>query len=92
VPQPPVDFALEVSSQGAPVSLLEELAGQVLRRVGCTTVPGAELTSALERATAGGTFGGPRRCDIQFRAHDHTLDILVSTGGGRLWQTSCTIP
>jgi len=74
------------------VSLLEALAGEVLRHVGCAAIPDAGLRAALEQGTAGGTFGGARRCDIQFRTHDQTLDILVSAGGGRIWQTSCAIP
>jgi hypothetical protein len=85
-------FALEFSSQGTPVPLLEELAGQVFRHVGCTTAPTEELTAALAKAAAGGAFGGAPRCDVQFRAHNRTLEILVSANGGRIWQTSCAIP
>ena len=85
-------FALEFSSQGAPVSLLEELTAHVLRHAGCTTLPGAELTEALTTATAGVTFGGARRCDVQFRARNQQMEILVSAGGGRIWQTSCALP
>jgi hypothetical protein len=92
VPQTAVPFALELSSQGAPVSLLEELTAQVLRHAGCTTLPGSELTEALVKATAGETFGGARRCDVQFRARDQQIEILVSAGGGRIWQTSCALP
>lgn len=88
----PFTFALEFSSQGAPVPLLEELAGQVCRHVGCTTTPAQELTTALTKAAAGSAFGGAPRCDVQFRAHNHTLEILVSANGGRVWQTSCAIP
>ena len=72
--------------------LLEELAGQVFRHVGCTTVPAGELAAALAKATADGAFGGARRCDVQLRAHNHTLEILVSANGGRIWQTACSIP
>jgi len=75
-----------------PGPLLEELAGQVFRHVGCTTHPAEELTAALARATAGGGFGGSARCDIQLRAHNRTLEILVSANGGRIWQGSCAIP
>jgi len=83
---------LEFSSQGAPGALLEELAGQVFRHVGCATQPSEELTAALAKATAGGGFGGSARCDIQLRAHNQTLEILVSANGGRIWQGSCAIP
>ena len=70
--------------------LLEELAEQVFRHVGCATPPGESLTAALQKAAAGG-FGGAARCDVQLRAHNHTLEILVSANGGRVWQGSCAI-
>jgi hypothetical protein len=88
----PFAFALEFSSQGASVALLEELAGQVFRHVGCPAAPMGELGAALTAATAGSTFGGASRCDVQFRAHNHSLEILVSANGGRIWQTSCALP
>ena len=86
-----MSFALEFSGQGVPVPLLEELAAQVFRFTGCTGVPTGELRAALMTATAEGTFGGAPRCDIQLRARNHTLEILVSANGGRVWQTSCAI-
>lgn len=92
MPSGPYSFFLEFSSQGAPLPLLETLAGDVFRHVGCTTAPTGELTAALARATADGAFGGARRCDVQLRAHNHTLEILVSANGGRVWQGSCAIP
>jgi hypothetical protein len=91
VPDLAAPFALEFSSQGVPVSLLEALTAHVLRYAGCTALPGAELTDALTRATAGGTVGA-RRCDVQFRTRNQQMDILISSGGGRIWQTSCAIP
>jgi hypothetical protein len=84
-------FALEFSSQGVASSLLGDLAAQVLTHVGCPAdVP--ELTDALEQAVAKGAFGGERRCDVQFRAANGTLEILVSSNGGRVWQTTRSIP
>ena len=84
-------FALEVSSQGANASLLEELAAQVLGHVGCASedIPG--LADALDQATAKGGFG-ERRCDVQFRAQNGTIEILVTSNGGRIFQTSRAIP
>lgn len=74
------------------MSLLTELATTVGRHVGCA-VPVGELQRALESATvSGATFGGPRRCDLQFKTRGHSLEILVSAGGGRVWQTACAIP
>lgn len=84
-------FTLEFSSQGAPALLLEELAWQVFRFTGCTAVPTDALRAALAKATADGAFGGSRRCDVQLRANSHTLEILVSANGGRIWQMSCAI-
>jgi hypothetical protein len=92
VPSHEFYFALEVSSQGAPATLVEDLAAQVFRYVGCspTAVPG--LTRAFEEAVAATAAGGDRRCDVQFRAHNGTLDVLVSSNGGRLWQETFAIP
>lgn len=84
-------FALEFSSQGASASLLEELASYVLGHVGCSRDEVPELASALEQAVAKGAHGD-RRCDVQFRVRDRKLEILVSSNGGRVWQTSRPIP
>ena len=84
----PFRFSLEFSSQAVPVPLLEQLAELVFAHVGCTSVASGELTAALAKATADGAFGGARRCDVQLRAHNHTLEILVSSNGGRVWQTT----
>jgi hypothetical protein len=83
-------FSLELSSQGASASLVEELAAHVLEHVGCSRDEIPELTGALEQAVAGNAFG-ERRCDVQFRAHNGKLEILVSSNGGRILQTSRSI-
>jgi anti-sigma regulatory factor (Ser/Thr protein kinase) len=83
-------FSLELSSQGVEASLVEELAAQVLEHVGCSRDDIPELTGALEQAVARNAYG-ERRCDVQFRAHDGRLEILVSSNGGRIFQTSRTI-
>jgi hypothetical protein len=85
-------FALEFSSQGAPVSLVEDLAANVFRHVGCAPEHAEELTEALETAAENGSIGGDRRCDVQFRARNGTLEVLVSSNGGRVWQTEILIP
>lgn len=84
-------FALEVSSQGAPPALVDDLAEQVLRHVGCSLGDAPELMTIVKQAVGGGSVG-QRRCDVQFRAHDGALEILVSSNGGHLWQTSVHIP
>lgn len=85
-------FALELSGQGAPMALLADLAAQVCRHVGCDAVPENELTAALTTATAAGNAFGARRCDVQFLAKRHRLEIVVSSNGGRIWQTACALP
>ena len=85
-------FALEFSSQGAPAPLVEELASQVLKYVGCTATPVPQMTAALEHAVAKTTAGGERRCDVQFRAHAGKLDILITSNGGRVFQETVAIP
>ncbi|HEY7173051.1 MAG TPA: hypothetical protein VH417_19505 [Vicinamibacterales bacterium] len=83
-------FSLELSSQGVEPSLVEELAAQVLEHVGCSRDDIPELAGALEQAVARNAYG-ERRCDVQFRAHNGKLEILVSSNGGRIFQTSRTI-
>ena len=83
-------FSLELSSQGVEASLVEELASQVLEHVGCSREDIPELAGALEQAVARNAYG-ERRCDVQFRAHNGRLEILVSSNGGRIFQTSRTI-
>jgi hypothetical protein len=92
VPATEFFFALEFSSQGAPASLVEDLAAQVFRYVGCPREAMDGLSEALEQAVAqSGAAGGHRRCDVQFRAANNSLDILVSSNGGRVWQKSLEI-
>ena len=85
-------FALEFSSQGVPASLVEDLASQVFRYVGCSAATVSGLTEAFEEATAGSAVGGHPRCDVQFRAHNGKFDVLVSSNGGRIWQETLPIP
>lgn len=80
-------FALECSSHGTPSALLEDLAEHVFKHVGCSTEHVEALSGALERAFAP-REGGHGRCDIQFRAREGELEVLVSSDGGRVWQTS----
>src|SRR6476469_2171510 len=85
-------FALEFSSQGAPASLVEDLAANVFRHVGAAPEHAEGLTQALQDATARGAIGGDRRCDIQFRARNGMLEVLVTSNAGRIWQTEILIP
>ena len=81
-------FALEFSGQGISAGLLTELASQVLRHVGSSPEAVSELAEALQQAVAEETGTGERRCDLQFRAYGGHVHILMSSNGGRVWQTS----
>ena len=86
-------FSLELSSQGLPAALLEDLALNVFHHCGCGTTHVGELRQALQDAvndTKGSA--GPRRCDVQFRAGQRKLDVLVTANGGRLWQATISLP
>jgi hypothetical protein len=92
VAAPEFYFALEFSSQGVPAGLLGELASQVLDHLGCRDGSAPDLPEALQEAVASGVTSAGDRCDVQFRAHGGTLEILVSRNGGRIWQASRHIP
>jgi hypothetical protein len=85
-------FALEFSSQGAPASLVEDLAANVFRHVGCAPEHAEDVSAALEQAVEKGALGSDRRCDVQFRARNGTLEVLISANGGRIWQAEILIP
>jgi len=86
-----VFFALEFSSQGAPATLLEDLAEHVFKHVGVSIDHVEGLGAALDKATAADGVG-ERRCDVQFRARSGELEVMVSSNGGRVWQTAIIIP
>lgn len=79
-------FALEVSSQGAPAALVDDLAQQIFKYVGCAQTSIPAMTEAIERAVEKTETVGARRCDVQFRAGGGKLEILVSSNGGRIFQ------
>ncbi|HEX4348146.1 MAG TPA: hypothetical protein VHZ73_11280 [Vicinamibacterales bacterium] len=85
-------FSLEFSSQGAPAALLEQLASQLLSHVGVSAADLPELSEALNKAVEDGSMGGKRRCDVQFRAQGSKLEIVVTANGGRVWQTTRSLP
>jgi hypothetical protein len=86
VPGQPFFFRLEFSSDGLSQALLEEVASQVLRHAGCSAREMPELDAALARAAA--TAAAERRCDLRFSFEDGALEIVVSSDGGRIFQTS----
>ena len=85
-------FALEFSSQGVPASLVEDLAANVFKHCGCSANHVEGLSGALDRAVDTSGSNGQRRCDVQFVARNGTLEVLVSSNGGRIWQTEIILP
>jgi len=81
-------FALEFSSQGVSADLLDDLAAHVLTHVGSSKEAVPELTASLQKAVAQGSASADRRCDVRFHAQPDKLEIVVSSNGGRIWQTS----
>ena len=82
----PFFFALEFSSQGVPLSLLSDLAAHVLEHVGASKQLVPKLVEALQEAVSKGAAGA--RADVRFQAQPGKLEIVVSSNGGRVWQTS----
>ncbi len=87
----PFYFALEFSSQGASAQLLGDLAAQVLEHAGSSRDAVPELTESLQKAVAQGTAAADSRCDVQFRLQPGKLEIVVSSNGGRVWQTTLPV-
>jgi hypothetical protein len=86
VPGQPFYFKLEFAGDGVSEGLLDELASQVLRHVGCSPQQLPEIQAALDRAAAAVTAAG--RCDLRLRLEHGALKIDVSSEGGPLLQSS----
>ena len=84
-------FALEFPGQGVSAALLTDLASQVLRHLGSSVEGLPELVEALRQSVAQEAASAECLCGVRFRARAGRLEILVSSNGGRIWQTSRTI-
>ena len=85
-------FAIGCFSRDAPVSIVEDLAANIFRHVGCAPEHAEGLNEALARAARAASSDGGRRCDVQFKARNGTLEVLVTSNGGRIWQADILIP
>jgi hypothetical protein len=68
--------------------MLQELASCVLTQIGTTKETVSELSDALVKAAAKSAESGKPLSVVQFRVQDGTLEILASSNGGAIWETS----
>lgn len=67
--------------------MLDELTATILKFVGCAAAV-KEISAGLAAGVAGAPRDGADSFDVQFRAHAGELEVVVSRGGDRIWQTS----
>lgn len=84
-------FALELPGQERSGDLLGELASLVLRQAGCAREAAPALIKALQTALASASANGVR-CDVRFRLQSGELEIVVSSGPGRVWRIVRPMP
>ena len=85
-------FALKVSGHPRQDALLGDLAECVLKQVGFTPPPIADILAEFREALEQGSGGRVRECDVQFRSAAGQLLIVVSYAGGREWRIVRAVP
>jgi hypothetical protein len=91
VPAHDFEFSIDVSG-GTPFDdLLRDLTAQVTDHLGGATDVIAGIAEPLNAAVARATAAA-RGCKVWFRRAGRTLEIEVTSGAGRIWQASRTIP
>jgi hypothetical protein len=89
---PEFSFSVQWSGDAVSRALLSELTARVLDRAGCSGQAAAEVSGALQTALEHAKRHGARPCGVRFTAASGRLDIVISGGGGSVWQTSRSIP
>jgi hypothetical protein len=92
VPDPEFFFAVDVADEPEFGHMLGELVAVVLNHAGYTEGTIEELTDVLRGVLADGASTGGRRCDVQFRARDGELEIVVARAGAAEWRTTRPLP
>ncbi len=85
-------FALQLSDEPHYDSMLAELTGVVCAHVGMTSHAIGQLTHDLRNTLSNAVARGSRRCDVRFRAHGGSLEVVVSFAGGGEWRTTSALP
>ncbi len=83
-------FALQLTDFADFDDMLRDLIVNVMDHLGYA---GEAVSDVL--AEVGGAFAGLQacaRCDLRFHAQRGTLQIVVTHGGGREWQTTRPLP
>jgi hypothetical protein len=91
VPVPDFFFSLELSDETAVDSLVNDLAGSVLRHSGYAPDAVADISAALRDALQRTAAGGAARCDVRFSAGNGELNMAVSSNGAD-WRATRPLP
>lgn len=84
-------FALRIDDQVEFSEMVHDVAASVLRQTGYPAAAAADLVALLQHEVAEAP-AGRRTCDVQFRAHEGRLELLVSHDDGRTWRMSRPLP
>ena len=80
-------FAVHLPVPSQYEGLLNEVAGSVLRYVGCAAYNAGEVLERLDAmATSDAAADG---CDVHFRAAGGVLEIVMSTADGSVLRLTC---
>ena len=84
-------FAVRLSGHEQFDSVLDELATNLLRQVGC---PPPAVTETVEqlRAAVIPRLGNGVELDVQFHAHPGSCDVVVVADDRELWRTTRRLP
>lgn len=86
-------FTLHLSADGRldETRMLNDLTTTVLRHAGYAEPSTAAVVAELDAGIAAGRTGGVG-CDVEFRAHDGEIAIVVSQGSRTIYRLSRRLP
>jgi hypothetical protein len=85
---PSHEFLFAVRLSGRPeAAMLDDLTATILKFVGCAAAV-KEISAGLAAGVGDSRPGAAGSFDVQFRAHAGELEVVVSRGDQRIWQTS----
>ena len=84
-------FTIHVEDELRFDDLINDVAAAVLRQTGYASAAASELLAALHEAVIEGR-NAASWCGVQFRAQAGELQVVVSSGAGRVWRVSRPLP